>query len=304
MTPQSERAWVASSSWHPKVTPYRLAFILTTGGLGIAKAVLISGGRAASSTTIEWVAGVVVALSFQLSGPLEYAAQRPRYVDWIFSYDCLNIPRTIIRGRRLDIRDSSPIHTKAHQDQEASSDDIWKSPPIVTAYRLFVSAIISGFGLVKMICAYRGLPGAMNTLEWIVAVPMTLSLYYVGLYEDLRGTVPRKFFDIDYSGPAAYALGQSIVSSFFLSVASMCISWITYWSWILLLVWNYHKHSQATEINATQNHSVDQRADLARTLVVFLSLSMIHIGSLLLLVLLWPLIRWGLGGGLRALWGA
>jgi hypothetical protein len=52
-----------SRPWtHPKITPFRLAFMFTTGGLGIAKAALVSNGKTASSTTVEWITGVVVAL--------------------------------------------------------------------------------------------------------------------------------------------------------------------------------------------------------------------------------------------------
>jgi hypothetical protein len=49
-------------STHPKLTPYRLAFFLSTGGLGITKAILVWNGATASSTTVEWVTGVVAAL--------------------------------------------------------------------------------------------------------------------------------------------------------------------------------------------------------------------------------------------------
>lgn len=47
---------------HPPITPFRLAFIFTTLGFGIAKAVLVSTGDSTSSTTIDWVAGVLIAL--------------------------------------------------------------------------------------------------------------------------------------------------------------------------------------------------------------------------------------------------
>lgn len=47
---------------HPRLTPYRIAFILTTAGLGTIKAVLVSKNDTISSTTVEWITGVVVAL--------------------------------------------------------------------------------------------------------------------------------------------------------------------------------------------------------------------------------------------------
>jgi len=50
----------SDSRWHPKITLYRLSFISTTICLGSAKAVETSHGKSYVSTTIEWIAGVVV----------------------------------------------------------------------------------------------------------------------------------------------------------------------------------------------------------------------------------------------------
>jgi hypothetical protein len=50
----------SGSRWHPKITLYRLFFISTTVCLGSAKAVETSHGKSYVSTTIEWIAGVVV----------------------------------------------------------------------------------------------------------------------------------------------------------------------------------------------------------------------------------------------------
>lgn len=62
MTYPSYDASIPACTWYPNLTLYRLVFFVTTGGLGITKAVLVSKNEAASSTTVEWVAGVVVAL--------------------------------------------------------------------------------------------------------------------------------------------------------------------------------------------------------------------------------------------------
>ena len=50
----------SDSRWHPKVTVYRLLVISTTISLGSAKAVATFYGKLYVSTTIEWIAGVVV----------------------------------------------------------------------------------------------------------------------------------------------------------------------------------------------------------------------------------------------------
>lgn len=59
MTRYLERVWR-----YPRVTPYRLVVMLTTAGLGIAKAVVVSRNQTVSSITIEWITGVVVALLY------------------------------------------------------------------------------------------------------------------------------------------------------------------------------------------------------------------------------------------------
>lgn len=50
----------SNSRWQPKVTVYRLLVISTTISLGSAKAVAVFDGKSYVSTTIEWIAGVVV----------------------------------------------------------------------------------------------------------------------------------------------------------------------------------------------------------------------------------------------------
>lgn len=47
-------------------------------------------------------------------------------------------------------------------------------PIFVTGYRLLVSTVFVSFCLVKMTCGYRGFSSAMNTLDWIISIPLTL----------------------------------------------------------------------------------------------------------------------------------
>lgn len=168
------------SVWtHPKITPFRLAFILTTAGLGISKAILVSNGKTASSTTVEWITGVVVAImwvilsiscddevdsmlkcgfdvcfSFQLlsSFDCEHNNARPQYLDWLFRYDCLGRSHIAIANPHLAPRTS----------------------PIITGYRLLLSTVFAAFGIAKMLCGYFGFSSAMYTLDWILAIPLTL----------------------------------------------------------------------------------------------------------------------------------
>lgn len=52
----------ATSSWHPKLTGYRLMVIVLTVGFGLSKAILTYRGESIAPTTLEWVFSVVVFL--------------------------------------------------------------------------------------------------------------------------------------------------------------------------------------------------------------------------------------------------
>ena len=51
-----------AQSWHPKITPYRVAIISTTLCLGTVKAVLTQQGTSIAPITLEWIMGVVLML--------------------------------------------------------------------------------------------------------------------------------------------------------------------------------------------------------------------------------------------------
>jgi len=46
--------------WQPKLTPYRFLVLLSTIGLGSAKAYAVSQNLNLVATSIEWVSGVLV----------------------------------------------------------------------------------------------------------------------------------------------------------------------------------------------------------------------------------------------------
>jgi hypothetical protein len=64
--------------WHPRITPFRLAFILNTATFGISKAVLVFRDEMVSSTTVKWVAGVVLAMRSACISELWRMASRPQ----------------------------------------------------------------------------------------------------------------------------------------------------------------------------------------------------------------------------------
>ena len=58
-----------TARWRPKLTPYRFLTLLTTVGLGGAKAYAVSKNLPFVATSIEWVASVII---FSMSKVLAY----------------------------------------------------------------------------------------------------------------------------------------------------------------------------------------------------------------------------------------
>lgn len=58
--------YISHSKWHPKISPYRLWVIATTVGFGTAKSVSVRTGDASIPTTLEWIAGTVIFLMWDI----------------------------------------------------------------------------------------------------------------------------------------------------------------------------------------------------------------------------------------------
>ncbi|TEB27244.1 hypothetical protein FA13DRAFT_1578794, partial [Coprinellus micaceus] len=69
--------------------------------------------------------------------------------------------------------------------------------PFITGYRVLVSAMAISFGTAKAYLSYRGKEGAPKAVEWVYGAIVSLSFYWLGLYEDSpRGEFPW-LFDAD-----------------------------------------------------------------------------------------------------------
>ncbi|KAJ2918714.1 hypothetical protein MD484_g1676, partial [Candolleomyces efflorescens] len=152
-----------SSSWHPKVTAYRLTFVAVTIGLGIAKAVKASDS--AVSVTIEWVSGVVILLlAFSFT---QYEIKDSAKPYWFFRADMMDGVRALVR--RFGI-------TVPHYDTEERGLDVLIKPkhPPVTAYRMIVTAAAISFGMAKALLSYHGQQTTPTTVEWAYGVVVTV----------------------------------------------------------------------------------------------------------------------------------
>ncbi|KIM83625.1 hypothetical protein PILCRDRAFT_819260 [Piloderma croceum F 1598] len=77
-----------------------------------------------------------------------------------------------------------------------------KRPPLLvklTGYRLLVLALTSTFGIFKATFALEGQSVTPNSLDLAFGVPVTIALWWLGLYESIDPPVLAWFFHIDYS---------------------------------------------------------------------------------------------------------
>ncbi|KAF5309143.1 hypothetical protein D9619_012841 [Psilocybe cf. subviscida] len=271
-------------SWYPRMTPYRLAFFATTGGLGITKAVLVSKNETVSSITVEWITGVVMALVFQFLGSCEYNNKRPQYLDWLFHYNVLGRSNRELGYSHSDSSELGPTG-------RLSLDQADPSPPLATGYRLLVSAMCAIFGLSKMLCGYLGLRTAMNTLDWIIAVPLTLGLYYIGLYEENESESPRKFFDVDYFPETRLSFQTGVILTIYLSSTVLCILWMRHWLGPLRASLTVDAVSTGGSLAWEASIWSSVIDHLCKWTVVTFYLAMLEIGLVGLGVALWPIIQ-------------
>ena len=177
---------ISNSRWQPKVTIYRLLVISTTIALGSAKAVAVFYGKSYVSTTIEWIAGVVV--STALSSPVllifiiahltnipVFLQHRFFVIGWLegnpsqypklaWLVDCDLIRLIWISFKR------TPGYTSEERPPIPEPDG---AHPPITGYRLLVSGNVLIFGMVKAYLSYVGLGGAANALDWTFGVIVT-----------------------------------------------------------------------------------------------------------------------------------
>ncbi|KAH9481040.1 hypothetical protein JR316_0005559 [Psilocybe cubensis] len=184
--------------WHPKMTPYRLVVLLTTIGLGTAKAIMAHCGNSIVSTTLEWISGVLLFLILHgLSGYDSYRVRLPPQISWFFEYDCVEFAwRRLAQLRWLSI--AVPEYSSDERLYLHMRNRYSKYPP-VTLYRLLVSFTAVSFGMTKAYLSYAGLNIAATWTDWLLGVAATTCLYVVGLYEYNSVDMWHTFFVVDQS---------------------------------------------------------------------------------------------------------
>ncbi|KDR71468.1 hypothetical protein GALMADRAFT_253773 [Galerina marginata CBS 339.88] len=242
----------SSTSWHPKISPYRL-FIISSGiSLSTVKLVSSRNGDMALSTTLEWISGpFLFLLIFGLSA---YDSKEdddiPDGLSWLFKPDCMNIIWHILAV--LSIR--RPAYTS--REIFFISQPYLRHLPL-TVYRVLVCLSVISFGLLKATFTYLGFSTAMTWIDWVQAVPFATVLYCLGLYEYNDSNIWPSFFVVDQRG-ALISLKRSL--KYLLSIA-LSMAWIFYFWYMLSLVWR----DPSPFANSTLIHGDGSSKGLLRT---------------------------------------
>ncbi|KAF9055710.1 hypothetical protein BJ165DRAFT_1398524 [Panaeolus papilionaceus] len=141
------RLTIAKPRWHPKATPFRLLTTLSFAGLAILKAILIYRGSQIAPVAVEWICGTLL---FIVCYVLDIFEQDGRLNDdtyrWFYDYDAMEFVWTFLARFQIDRPDYSTT--------ELPNMNISLSRPLVTNYRLLVSATVLIFGVLKAVFAY------------------------------------------------------------------------------------------------------------------------------------------------------
>ncbi|KDR80050.1 hypothetical protein GALMADRAFT_242266 [Galerina marginata CBS 339.88] len=209
--------------WHPKITPYRLTFLLTTIALGTTKAIATYHGQSVMSTTMEWISGVIVSLIFYFLDYYDSPENEPNYLTWFFTCDCMD-------GLWGFLSLLSIPHPRYQTALRKIVTRPYEHHPSVTGYRLLVSMIVTTFGTVKMTCAYLGLDSSTNSVDWTLGVLATSLLYIFGLYERNTVDFAPSFFEENYSRILQYGTISVFYFLLYSLGIALCFIWTAFWS--------------------------------------------------------------------------
>ncbi|KAH6907467.1 hypothetical protein BKA70DRAFT_1189447 [Coprinopsis sp. MPI-PUGE-AT-0042] len=231
--------------WHPKVTVARLFVILSTLGLGTAKAVMSYEGDTVAPVTIEWITTIVIFLIVLYLSSREYKENATP--AWLFRYDTVGLVWNL--ARRLSL--PPPVYSSDERPVEMLMKPL--HPP-VTIYRLIVTMVVTGFGMLKAILSHMGQTTAPVTVEWLLGVVLTLGLYCLGLYEQSSTCVLPALFEEDYANEFLHSGG--ITFWFVMYIAGLAVSgaWTYFWATELYPVWPLGDGSQGQQLSSTMEN--------------------------------------------------
>ncbi|KDR73092.1 hypothetical protein GALMADRAFT_142776 [Galerina marginata CBS 339.88] len=167
------------TSWHPKLTPFRLLNLVLPISISTAKAITSLRGNSTAPTTLELISGVVVYLVLFHAGYYESQVKPPHYLRWVFETDCLEYLWQLFEFCSIP---------RPHYRSTDESDFV----VVFTPYHLLVTQTVISFGLTKAVFIAFEYTVAAVWVEWVLAAVLTScsfnnhisqSLYIAGLYE-------------------------------------------------------------------------------------------------------------------------
>ncbi|KAH6893993.1 hypothetical protein BKA70DRAFT_796542 [Coprinopsis sp. MPI-PUGE-AT-0042] len=209
----------AAPSWRPNLTISRSLLMVATLALGTAKAATAYTGGTIVPATLELVMATVVFTMFLLFSSLETReAIQPR---WFFKDDVIHL----LRGKPL-------IKPPSYQTVQADANLFFKPPhPPITGYRLLVSCLVFGFGLFKATLSYLGRTTEATTTELVFGTAITISLYYLGLYEESPTRLMPSLFERNYARQVHYTVRLMTLIAWTILGLVITSGWTSFWGW-------------------------------------------------------------------------
>ncbi|KDR72290.1 hypothetical protein GALMADRAFT_213312 [Galerina marginata CBS 339.88] len=201
------------TSWHPKLTPFRLLNVLIPVSIASAKTITSLRGDSTAPITLEWISGIVVFLVLFHAGYYESAEQLPPWFAWVFRTDCMEY-----LWRLLDsVSIPRPHYTSVERESGST----------LTTYHLLVSNTVVLMGMTKACASYYDRAVASVWVEWVLAAIITSALYIVGLYENNSAGKWTTFFQDTRNYPSTVIcgvpFGGGLIAAIFQLVTSVVV---------------------------------------------------------------------------------
>ncbi|KAH6907074.1 hypothetical protein BKA70DRAFT_383965 [Coprinopsis sp. MPI-PUGE-AT-0042] len=216
----------AAPSWRPNLTISRLLLMAITLALGMAKAATAYTGGTIVPVTLELVMATVVFTMFLLFSSLESReAIRPR---WFFKDDVVHL----LNGK-------PPIGPSRYQSVRTGASLFFKPPyPPITGYRLIVSCLAIIFGSSKATLSYLGRATEATTTELVFCTAITISVYYLGLYEESPTRFMPSLFERNYASQVRSAVRSMAFIAWTILGLVITSGWTFLWGSAAYFIWS------------------------------------------------------------------
>ncbi|KDQ50624.1 hypothetical protein JAAARDRAFT_581263 [Jaapia argillacea MUCL 33604] len=136
-----------------------------------------------------------------------YQDNAPSMIPWLFETDYSVYIWSLLSAC------SCPV--PSYRTDERCTVLLIENPnPALTGYRLSLTVVAICFGLSKAVLSYCGYTTVPSTLDWVFGVLISISFFWLGLYETSSTQVLPAIFETDYTPTVILAFGSGLRGGF------------------------------------------------------------------------------------------